>query len=91
MDAASIAKDNCCAWGQWLYNDGISEFVEKPDFSAVVEKHKVFHTQAGRVAELVDAKKFAEVEPAIDSDTPNIAASNGVGVAIMALWKVIAQ
>jgi methyl-accepting chemotaxis protein len=89
MDAATIAKDNCCALGQWLYGEGKTQFGQKPEFAAVVAKHKVFHTEAGRVAQLINAKKYAEAEQAIAAGSAYSAASSAVGGAIVGLKKIV--
>ncbi|MEH7826927.1 CZB domain-containing protein [Gemmobacter denitrificans] len=90
MDAATIGKDNCCAVGQWLHGEGGTRWGRTPEFMKAMDKHKAFHVQAGRVAGLVNAGKYAEAEAALGNGTPYANASNEVGVAFIALKKAAA-
>jgi methyl-accepting chemotaxis protein len=91
MDAATIAKDNCCEVGQWLHGEGQSSWGGRPEFVALIARHKTFHSEAGKVAAAINAKNFEIANKMIDSSTPFAAASSAVGVAILALKKVINQ
>ncbi|OGT34896.1 MAG: chemotaxis protein [Gammaproteobacteria bacterium RBG_16_51_14] len=87
MDVETIAKDNCCEFGKWLHGDAKSRFSHLAILSECIKKHAIFHTEAGKVAKSINAKKFAEATAMIESDTPYAVASNAVGVAIMTLKK----
>jgi hypothetical protein len=87
MDVTTIGKDNCCELGQWLYADGRKQHGTKPEFTALVEKHKGFHVEAGKVATLINAGKYAEAEAALGGSTTFGAASTETGVAIGRLKK----
>lgn len=87
LDTATIAKDNCCALGNWLYGDGRLKFGTKPEFKAVLDLHKAFHVEAGKVSQLINAKKFAEAEKALGAATPYGNVSNAVCSALVALKK----
>ena len=87
LDAATIAKDNCCDLGKWLYGDGKSRFGKLDSHAECVAKHKTFHVEAGKVAAAINAKKYAEAEAMIGSGTTYSAASNATGIAIMHLKK----
>lgn len=90
MDAATIGKDNCCPVGQWLYGEGKTRWSSKPEFQTALDKHKAFHVQAGQVAGLINAGKYAEAEAALGSGTAYASASSEVGVAFIALKKAAA-
>jgi methyl-accepting chemotaxis protein len=90
VDAAMIAKDNCCQVGQWLYGEGKTRWGSKPEFQKALEKHKAFHVQAGKVACLINAGKYAEAEASLGHGTPYASASSEVAVALMALKKAAA-
>lgn len=85
MDAATIGKDNCCELGKWLHGEGKGQLGGKPEFTALVEKHKGFHVEAGKVATLINGKKFVEAEAAIGGATPFGRASTETGIAISRL------
>lgn len=88
MDAATISMDNQCELGKWLHREGKSQCGAKPEFTALVQKHKAFHAEAGKVATLINAKKFADADKAIEGQAQFVTASAAVSVAIMALKKV---
>lgn len=87
MDAATIGKDNCCELGKWLYGEGRSLHSSKPQFTALLAKHKAFHGEAGKVATVINAKKFEEAEKMISGASPFGVASNEVGMAISSLKR----
>lgn len=58
VDVASIQKDDCCDLGQWLSGEGRLRHAGKPDFEALISKHKKFHEEAGFVAATINAKQF---------------------------------
>ncbi|MCK6413915.1 MAG: CZB domain-containing protein [Azonexus sp.] len=87
MDAATISNDNCCAVGQWLYGEGKTKWGSKPEFQKALDKHKAFHVQAGQVAGLINAGKYAQAEAALGNGTAYASASSEVGVALIALKK----
>jgi hypothetical protein len=87
MDAASIAKDNCCELGKWLHGEGKTHYGRLASLTACVQKHALFHTEAGKVAAAINAKKFDEAEAMLGSGTGYTHASSDVGVAIMKLRK----
>lgn len=90
MDASTIAKDNCCELGKWLHGEGLGLYGSKPEFSALIQNHKVFHAEAGKVAGLINGKKYKEAEQAIGGATPFAAASNETSLAINRVKRAIA-
>jgi methyl-accepting chemotaxis protein len=53
-NAADVAKDNACAFGQWLYGPTISASARtSPDYAAVRKLHADFHKCASKVIEHV--------------------------------------
>jgi methyl-accepting chemotaxis protein len=88
MDANTISKDNCCDFGKWLYGDAKSQLGHLTSYSDCVSKHADFHVEAGKIATMINAKKFNEArEMLIDSESAFVSASTAVGVAIMHLKK----
>ena len=85
LDAATIAKDDCCQLGQWLHGAGKSKLGKKPEFQSLVALHKVFHAEAGKVSDLINKKKYAEAERSLGSGTNFANASVSVRNAIAAL------
>ena len=89
LDAASIGKDNCCELGKWIYGEGKQTMSTKPEFTALLEKHKVFHVEAGKVATTINSGKYSDASAMISGSSPFGAASSAVGLAIGGLKKVV--
>ncbi len=87
LDAASIGRDNCCDLGKWLYGEGKSALLGRPEFQRAVDSHRDFHLEAGKVANLINAAAYADAERAIANDTRYSEASQRVAIALMALKK----
>lgn len=87
MDIATISKDNCCELGKWLHGEGAIKLGHLGSHGECVKKHKVFHSEAGKVATAINAKKYTEAETMISGQTSYANASNEVGIAIMRLKK----
>ena len=89
MDAESISKDDHCGFGKWLHSEGKSKFGNLSGFSECVIKHAAFHVEAGKVAQVVNDKKYEEAEAMLGFDTPYTKASNAFGVAIRHLREEV--
>jgi hypothetical protein len=53
MDAETIGCDDCCLLGKWLHGAGKSQYGGKPSFVSLVDAHRQFHQEAGKVARLI--------------------------------------
>jgi hypothetical protein len=90
LDAVTIAKDNCCELGKWLYGEGPSLHGHRARFLDIIERHAEFHRQAGKVAEAVNAKQYKEARDMIGSaSTPFGQATKEVKAAILGLKSEI--
>lgn len=87
LDAATIARDDCCALGKWLHGDAKSRYGSLPAYRDCVTKHAAFHRQAGGVAQAINNGDYAGAERMLEGSTPYWAASNAVGSAILGLKK----
>ncbi|WP_432743769.1 nitrate- and nitrite sensing domain-containing protein [Methylobacter sp. G7] len=87
MDAATISRDDCCDFGKWLHHDIKSHLAHEPSYADCVSKHAAFHIEAGRIANMINAKKFGEAEALLGNGSAFVSASTAVGVAIMRLKK----
>jgi len=85
VDAAAIGRDDACELGKWLHGPG-KVHASKPAFADVVTKHKAFHAEAGKVALLINASKFADAEAALSAPAYTTASSATVS-AILQLKK----
>lgn len=87
MDAETISRDNCCELGKWLHGEGKTALAKLSGHADCIAKHAVFHTEAGKVAKTINAKKYGEAEAMLGSGTSYASASSAVGVAILRLKK----
>ncbi len=87
LDAVTIVKDDCCQLGQWLYGDGKGKFGNNNEFQNLKALHRTFHTEAGRVAELINAQRYPEAEKALLNGTSYAKASDAVCGAIMTMKR----
>ena len=71
-----------------MYGEGKQTMGTKPEFTALLEKHKIFHAEAGKVAVAVNSGKYTEAANMISGSSTFGAASTSVGIAIGALKKV---
>jgi methyl-accepting chemotaxis protein len=87
LDVATISKDDCCELGKWLVDAGKSHFVRWDSYRDCVEMHRTFHVEASKVANAINARKFAEAGAMIAPGAPYSAAANMIATAIMLLKK----
>lgn len=85
VDEASFRRDDCCEIGQWLQREGFARYGSKPEFTALVQKHKTFHIEAGKVAAEINAQRYARATQMIASGTAFGSASLAVAQAVNAL------
>ena len=87
FDAVTISADDCCELGQWLYGEGRRLFGKLPTHAHCVATHKLFHLEAGKVAEAINAKNFADADGMLAADTSFSKTSNALTAAILRLKK----
>lgn len=87
MDVKNISKDNCCDLGIWLHGNAQAKFGRLASLTDCVTKHAEFHTEAGRVAEAINAKQYTTAEAMLGEGTAYDEASKAVNIAIMQLKK----
>ncbi len=85
LDAATITRDDCCDLGKWLHGEGKVKFGRLTSYADCIAKHKAFHSNAGKVATAINAKKYDEAMGMIDMNTPYAEAST---VAIRAIFQL---
>ncbi|MER2564750.1 MAG: CZB domain-containing protein [Myxococcaceae bacterium] len=66
MDQVTIGKDNVCELGAWLYGPGRSECGHCQSFQLLIESHRQFHLEAGKVAAAISAGRYDEAQRLLD-------------------------
>lgn len=89
LDTASIGRDDRCSAGKWLHGEGKERFFAKYEFTKTLENHRVFHVEASKVAQLLNARRYDEAEKAIGMGTSYDRASKAVAVSLLSLKKFL--
>lgn len=87
IDMATVSADNCCALGKWLYGEGKRLFGKLPSHTHCVAIHRMFHREAGKIAEAINSQHFLEAESMLGTDTHFAKTSNALTAAILRLKK----
>lgn len=90
VEAETLSRDTCCDLGKWLHGDAKAKLGLKAEYTALVSKHRDFHREAGRVANMINAKHYEQASKALEAGSAYASASSAVGGAIKALQKVMA-
>ncbi len=78
LDAETVGRDDCCELGKWLHGRGQSNYGSKPMFTELLEAHREFHQEAGKVARTINQGAADAAEKMLESDTPFSRASQKV-------------
>ena len=63
LNSSHVCKDNQCALGKWIYNEGAQYRQALPsEYEALRESHAEFHKIAGKVIDLIHQKNELQVE-----------------------------
>jgi methyl-accepting chemotaxis protein len=90
LDAATISKDNCCDFGKWLHDEDSHQKIAHLDsYHDCITHHAAFHRAAGKVAEVINAKKYDEADKMLGNGSEFANTSSNVGAMIMRLKKDI--
>ena len=87
IDMATVSAENGCALGNWLYGEGKRLFGKLPSHTHCVATHKIFHREAGKIAEAINTNNFLEAESMLGTNTPFSNTSNALTAAILRLKK----
>jgi methyl-accepting chemotaxis protein len=89
FDVALVACDAGCELGQWLHGEGRLQYGSIPSYRSLIAKHRDFHTEAGRIAGMINAKRYAEAGAAIGLGEPFAKASAEAVLAMSELRKFV--
>lgn len=84
-NAADVAKDNACAFGQWLYGSAIPASTRaSADYASVRKLHADFHQCAAKVIECVGHGDKAGADALMAADYAKV---SGDLTSAMMKWK----
>ncbi len=78
VDADAICRDDQCPLGKWLHGSGQGKYGSRPSFVSLVEAHREFHDEAGKVARSINNGAGAQAEKMLESETAFARASQKV-------------
>jgi len=87
LDAATIARDDCCALGKWLHGESRARYGRLDSYKECFQQHARFHKQASQIALAINSGKYDEAEKMLGSGTPYVEASRAVVMAIGTLKR----
>ena len=87
VDTASISADNHCALGKWLQGEGARLFGKLTSHADCVATHKIFHLEAGKIADAINNRNFGEAENMLGTDAPFSGTSKALAAAILRLKR----
>lgn len=87
LDAATIGKHDRCPLGQWLHGPAREKYGHLSAYRECAGAHAIFHLEAGKIALLVNQRRFAEAEFALNPATAYEAASTRLATAMSSLWR----
>lgn len=91
LDTQTIHSDCCCAFGAWLYGDGLRDFGHLSEYLTCVEVHAAFHREAARIAELVNAGQIQEADRSLAAGTLFAQLSEQLGITVIALFRQVPE
>lgn len=66
VDADTLRRDDCCTLGKWLHGTGKTRWGEVPVFTSLVQQHKAFHHEAGKVGDLINQKRYDDAQRQVE-------------------------
>ena len=91
LDAAAAGRDDCCTLGKWLHGTGQSRFGSRSTFIQLLDAHRSFHQEAGKVARTVNDGHYEEASRMLSNDTAYSHASGTVRHLIIELSKQVQE
>jgi len=88
MDAETLRRDDCCALGKWIYGGGGKRWGTVPVFKDLVQYHKAFHHEAGKVADAINQGQEKRAQDMMENGTPFVEAGHSVTQTIRSLRAV---
>lgn len=82
-----LARTIVASSGSGYMGKGKLKYSAKPEFGAIVQKHKAFHAEAGKIARLINSNQYEQAEKEMGTGTPYSQASSAVGAAIIAFKR----
>ncbi|TJZ73007.1 CZB domain-containing protein [Chitiniphilus eburneus] len=89
LDTHSISSDDRCPLGQWLHSEGKRHYANLPAYTECLHQHAVFHREAAKVAQTINAQRYDDAELMLLPGTPYSNSSVAIGTAIIHLRNAL--
>ena len=87
-DVHAIDHLNECSIGKWLKSSHTVKIRQTPEYRALIARHEEFHREMQKIARLIESKKFAAAERALDPDSSFKKAAQAIASAINAVDSI---
>ncbi len=87
LDADTLRRDDCCHLGEWLRGPGGQRWAHQPAFTELVQQHRAFHLEAGKVADAINARRMAEAQAMLEGGHEFHHAARGFMAALQGLQR----
>ncbi len=91
LDAVTIGRHDGCELGEWLHGAAKKKYGHLASYNACASAHVLFHREAGKIALMVNQRRYADAEFALHQAKPYAAVSNQLMTAIGHLWRDAAE
>ncbi|WP_170073026.1 methyl-accepting chemotaxis protein [Malikia granosa] len=88
VDVDRLRRDDCCDLGRWLHGPAGQAWSSNPVFTRLLQSHRDFHQEAGKIGDLINRNQLREAEQLIGSGHPFHKAGTQVIAGIGALREV---
>jgi len=78
LKAETIARDDMCELGKWIYSEGKAVLGQSKEFAQLISEHKHFHHSAGDVAHVINQRRYDAATDMIGPRSEFTQASNQV-------------
>jgi hypothetical protein len=90
LDVTTIEKDTCCGLGEWLHVEYAHlRHTPHSSYHDCVAKHAAFHIEAGKIAELINSRRYEDARQLFDCTSLFDHAYNSAETAFIRLQKEI--
>ncbi|MDD2729996.1 MAG: CZB domain-containing protein [Malikia sp.] len=89
VDVDRLRRDDCCELGRWLHGSAGQGWGSNPAFTRLLQHHRDFHQEAGRIGDLINQSQLREAERLVGPGQPFNKAGLQVVADIVALRQAV--
>ena len=85
INADELRRDDCCKLGRWLHGAGGQHWGREPGFTQLLQVHRDFHKEAGKVADVIMKRQYDQAEKLMEPGSAYSEASKDVALSLKQL------